>query len=72
VRLTLESCGIYVGGQKARPDEGCVSLPADTTGVTFRRGPLTISGDSEEQRIEFAAAPPSAGREIVVSWIAQM
>jgi len=51
-----DSCGFYVGDGKARPDEGCLSMPADTTGVRFRNVPVTVSGNAEAERIEFTSA----------------
>jgi len=51
-----ESCGFYVAGKTARPDEGCISMPADTTGVRFRKVPVTLSGNSEKERMEFTTA----------------
>ena len=51
-----ESCGFYVGGQTARPDEGCFSMPSDTAGVVFRDAPVTLAGNADEKRVEFTTA----------------
>ena len=51
-----DGSGFYVGDGQARPDEGCVSMPADTTGVRFRKVPVTVCGNAEQERLEFTTA----------------
>ena len=64
-----ESCGIYVGGEKARPDEGCVSMPADTTGVAYRK----VAARSADQTTTFSSLPrPSRMRACAASECAQI
>ena len=48
-----DSCGLYVGGKTARPDEGCVSMPSDTAGLVVRGVPVTVAGNADEERLEF-------------------
>ena len=57
-----ESCGFYVGGETARPDEGCFSMPSDTAGVVFREAPVALAGNAGEGRVEFTTAWSSEKR----------